>query len=55
MAYREKMALRHSEKLREKFAHYPQIRRIARHRHVPKHVVNAAKEIRVINESKKRK
>lgn len=55
MAYRERMALHHSEKLREKFAHYPQVRRIARHRHVPKHVYNASKELRIITESKKRK
>ena len=55
MAYRERMALNYSEKLRDKFAHYPQIRRIARHRHVPKHVYNASKEIRTIIESKKKK
>lgn len=55
MSYRERMSLNHAEKLREKFAHHPQIRRIARHRHVPKHVYNATKEHRIIVESKKRK
>ncbi|XP_035211771.1 DDB1- and CUL4-associated factor 13-like isoform X2 [Stegodyphus dumicola] len=55
LSYRERMALNHSEKLKEKFAQHPQIQRIARHRHVPKHIYNAAKEHRTIRESKKRK
>ncbi|XP_054721180.1 DDB1- and CUL4-associated factor 13-like isoform X2 [Uloborus diversus] len=55
LSYRERMSLNHSEKLKEKFAQHPQVQRIARHRHVPKHVYNAAKEHRIIHESKKRK
>ncbi|XP_042909660.1 DDB1- and CUL4-associated factor 13 [Parasteatoda tepidariorum] len=55
MSYRERMALNHAEKLKEKFGRHPQVQRIARHRHVPKHVYNAAKEHRTIIESKKRK
>ncbi|CAL1279068.1 unnamed protein product [Larinioides sclopetarius] len=55
LAYRQRMALNHAEKLKEKFARHPQIQRISRHRHVPKHVYNAAKEHRIILESQKRK
>ncbi|CAG9785607.1 unnamed protein product [Diatraea saccharalis] len=52
---RERTALNYSEALKEKFAHHPQIRRIARHRHVPKHIYNAQKELRTIKEKNKRK
>lgn len=52
---REKMSLQYSEKLQEKFSHHPQIRRIARHRHLPKSIYHAAKELRTIRESQKRK
>lgn len=52
---REKMALRYNEALKEKYAAHPQIRRIARHRHVPKHIYNAQAELRTIREKNKRK
>lgn len=52
---REKAALRYSEALKEKFASHPQIKRIGRHRHVPKHIYNAQKELRIIKEKVKRK
>ncbi|RVE54745.1 hypothetical protein evm_000512 [Chilo suppressalis] len=52
---RERTALNYSEALKEKFAHHPQIRRISRHRHVPKHIYNAKKELRTIKEKNKRK
>lgn len=52
---RERVALDYSSKLREKYRHHPQIRRIARHRHVPKAVFKAAKEKRTILESQRRK
>ena len=52
---RQKTALEYGEKLKEKYGSHPQVKRIARHRHVPKHVLNAAKEHRIIKESKKRK
>ncbi|KAG6445436.1 DDB1- and CUL4-associated factor 13 [Manduca sexta] len=52
---RERTALNYSEALKEKFASHPQVKRIARHRHVPKHVLNAQKEIRTIREKNKRK
>ena len=52
---RQRMALNYNEKLKEKFANHPKISRIARHRQVPKHVMNASREHRIIRESKKRK
>ncbi|GFW70610.1 DDB1- and CUL4-associated factor 13 [Trichonephila clavipes] len=55
LLYRERTALEYSEKLKQKFAHYPEVRRIARHRHVPKGVKVCANEYRIIAESQKRK
>ncbi|XP_018561237.1 DDB1- and CUL4-associated factor 13 [Anoplophora glabripennis] len=52
---REKAALRYSETLKEKFASHPQIKRISRHRHVPKHIYNAQRELRIVKEKVKRK
>lgn len=52
---REKAALNYSEALKEKFASHPQVRRIARHRQVPKHIHNAQAELRKIREKSKRK
>ena len=52
---RQRMSLNYNEKLKEKFAHHPQIKRISRHRQVPKHVVNASREHKIIKESQKRK
>lgn len=47
--------MNYSEALKEKFASHPQIRRIARHRQVPKHIYNAQKELRTIREKVTRK
>lgn len=55
MRPREKAALNYSEALKEKFSAHPQVKRIARHRQVPKHVYNAKAEIRTIREKSKRK
>lgn len=55
MKPRERAALRYSEALKEKFASHPKIKRIARHRQVPKHIYNAQKELRTIKEKMKRK
>lgn len=55
LSNREKAAFQYNDKLKEKFAHHPQVRRIARHRHVPKHVYNGVKETRIMVESRKRK
>ncbi|CAF4952803.1 DDB1- and CUL4-associated factor 13 [Pieris napi] len=52
---RERTALNYADALKEKFASHPQIKRIARHRHVPKHILNAQKELRTIREKSKRK
>jgi len=52
---REKVALEYGEKLKEKFQHHPKVKRVIRHRHVPKSVVHAAKEHKEIRMSKKRK
>ena len=55
MKEREKMALRVNDKLKEKFLHHPEIKRIDRHRNVPKHVYNGRKEIRTSEQALKRK
>ncbi|KAF7283838.1 DDB1- and CUL4-associated factor 13 [Rhynchophorus ferrugineus] len=52
---RERAALRYSEALKEKFASHPQVKRISRHRHVPKHVYNAQSELRTIKTKEKRR
>ncbi|XP_017893545.1 DDB1- and CUL4-associated factor 13 [Ceratina calcarata] len=52
---REKAALNYSEALKEKFAAHPQVKRIARHRHVPKHIYNARTELRTIDQKSRRK
>ncbi|KAL5013606.1 hypothetical protein ScPMuIL_007876 [Solemya velum] len=52
---REKTAFNYNEKLKDKFAHHPQVKRISRHRHIPKAIYHAAKEHGIIKESKKRK
>lgn len=52
---REEAAFRYQEALRDKYAQHPQLKRIARHRQVPKHIRNAAREHRTIRESQKRK
>jgi len=52
---REKMALRVNDKLKEKFLHHPEVKRIDRHRHVPKHIYNGRKEIRTSQQALKRK
>lgn len=44
---REKNKLEYDEKLKERFKHMPEVRRISRHRHVPK-VVKKAQEIKKI-------
>ena len=52
---REQQSLEYKDKLKDKYQHHPQIRRIARHRHVPKLVHNAAREKRIMLEARKRK
>lgn len=52
---RERVALNYAGKLRHRFRFHPQIRRISRHRHLPKMIFKAAKEKRAILASQKRK
>ncbi|XP_076172108.1 DDB1- and CUL4-associated factor 13 [Ptiloglossa arizonensis] len=52
---RERAALYYSDALKEKFAAHPQIKRIARHRQVPKHIYTAKAELRTVREKSKRK
>ncbi|ENN72947.1 hypothetical protein YQE_10418, partial [Dendroctonus ponderosae] len=52
---KERNALQYAEALKCKFASHPEIKRIKRHRHVPKHVYNAQRELRTIKEKEKRK
>lgn len=52
---RERSALFYSERLRSKFRHHPQVRRVLRHRHIPKLVYQQSKVRRVMLESRRRK
>ncbi|OAD59999.1 DDB1- and CUL4-associated factor 13 [Eufriesea mexicana] len=54
-APREKASLYYSDALKQKFAAHPEVKRIARHRQVPKHIYNAKAELRIIREKNKRK
>lgn len=55
LAPREKAAFAYSEKLREQFKEHPEIRRIARHRNVPKSILHAGQEHSAIRASQSRK
>jgi len=52
---REKDAFKYSEKLKDKFAHHPQVRKIARHRHVPGRLKHLEAEKKEMIHSRKRK
>lgn len=52
---REQEAFDTNEALKRKFQNHPEIRRIKRHRHLPKHVYNERKLKRIMLESRKRK
>ena len=52
---REVAAAQYNAKLQEKFQHHPQLKRIKRHRHVPRPIYQETKTIRVQRESIKRK
>eukprot|EP00088_Acartia_fossae_P013837 TRINITY_DN17310_c0_g1_i1.p1 TRINITY_DN17310_c0_g1~~TRINITY_DN17310_c0_g1_i1.p1 ORF type:complete len:470 (+),score=92.76 TRINITY_DN17310_c0_g1_i1:30-1439(+) len=55
MKNRERSSLQYNEKLKEKYSLHPKISRIQRHKHVPKHVLNASREHSIIKQSKRRK
>lgn len=44
MCGREALALEYNNELKNKFQHMPELKRIARHRQIPKSILNAAKE-----------
>jgi DDB1- and CUL4-associated factor 13 len=52
---REKEQQDYNDKLKEKFKFFPEIKRIKRHRHLPKAIYNAHKEKRIMKSSKQRK
>ncbi|GAB1599686.1 DDB1- and CUL4-associated factor 13-like [Argonauta hians] len=52
---REKAAFNYNEKLKERFSNHPEIKRISRHRHVPKFIYRAHKEMLAMKQSEKRK
>lgn len=55
MRARERYAINYAEELKKKYGHFPEVRRIARHRHLPKHIFNAKNEHRIMKESRARK
>ncbi|KRZ78478.1 DDB1- and CUL4-associated factor 13 [Trichinella papuae] len=55
MAIRERNSQKYAEKLKERYKYFPEIKRIAQHRHVPKHVYNARAELDAMRKSQKRK
>uniref|UniRef100_A0A5F9DJ63 DDB1- and CUL4-associated factor 13 n=1 Tax=Oryctolagus cuniculus TaxID=9986 RepID=A0A5F9DJ63_RABIT len=52
---REKAANNYNQKLKEKFQHHPSIKRIARHRHLPKSIYSQIQEQRIMKEARRRK
>lgn len=52
---REKQAINYNQKLREKFQYHPQVRRITKHRHLPKALHHQRKELQVMKEARRRK
>ena len=51
--YRERAHLEYAEKLKEKFSSVPEIRRINRHRNVPKAIKSATKKKAIMIQSRK--
>ncbi|CAD7677969.1 unnamed protein product [Nyctereutes procyonoides] len=52
---REKAAKDYNQKLKEKFEHHPHIKRIARHRHLPKSIYSQIQEQGILKEARRRK
>ena len=52
---KERQALDYSSKLKEKYQHHPMIKRISRHRHVPRLIHNSSRTKRIMLEAKKKK
>eukprot|EP01147_Barroeca_monosierra_P001724 gene1723-4844_t len=52
---RQRANSRYTERLKQRFQHHPEIRRIARHRHVPKAIYRARHEKHSMQQSERRK
>ncbi|ELK08619.1 WD repeat and SOF domain-containing protein 1 [Pteropus alecto] len=52
---REKAARDYNQKLKEKFQYHPHVKRIARHRHLPKSIYSQIQEQRIMKEARRRK
>ena len=52
---RETNATNYRQALKEKFKYNPEIKRIAKHRHLPKYLMNKKKQRQEMKESKNRK
>ena len=52
---RERSAMEYADKLKEKYSAHPQIKRIAKRKHVPKHILNGQRQNAEQKQSKKRK
>ncbi|KAL0984913.1 hypothetical protein UPYG_G00150380 [Umbra pygmaea] len=52
---REQAAVNYNQKLKERFQHHPEVRRIARHRHVPKSIYNQRRELHIMRTARLRK
>merc|ERR1719326_70224 len=55
VSHREKIAMNYRESLKKKFKEMPEIKRIARHRHLPGMVKSITNERRIVKKSKHRK
>ncbi|KAH0502557.1 DDB1- and CUL4-associated factor 13, partial [Microtus ochrogaster] len=54
LSSREKAANDYNQKLKEKFQYHPHVKRIARHRHLPKSIYSQIQEQRIMRESRRR-
>jgi WD repeat and SOF domain-containing protein 1 len=55
MSKREKLAVQYNEKLKERYANVPEVRKVLRQRHVPKPIYSAQKIKRIQIDSRKEK
>ena len=55
MSPKEINSLNYADKLKEKFKNMPEIKRISKHRHVPKMITSIGKTKRIMQDSQKRK
>lgn len=53
--HRQQAAIDTNEALKKKFEHHPEIKRIKRHRHLPKHVYNERKLKKIMLDARRRK